>query len=239
MQLIPCDQFSLLTSKPLPEVIALVEEAVQVETFAIPDVSDAPFAGSISESGFELHRVVSGPLNLPLVYLDGNFSVSTHGVTIRVRQNINLFYIFGLPLLFLAFVTIIALLPDDGVGTPATFENLLPGVIFYLILIPYLTCSNFYQQTKINRCFFYKLIHGTELPQLEPTNKSSADVIGADLLFEQRLLKVIKWGSLAIVGLFLFAIFHLVRPSSDFTEQPTPQPATQCSPTTITDEAAC
>ncbi|MEM8638125.1 MAG: hypothetical protein AAGG51_04785 [Cyanobacteria bacterium P01_G01_bin.54] len=67
----------------------------------------------------------------------------------------------------------------------------------------------FYRRADVNRRFFFKLIHGVELPQTDNAPQTlELKTAHSDPFFEKRLLSLIKWLSLAIAGLFLFLVLH-------------------------------
>ncbi|NEO86791.1 MAG: hypothetical protein F6J87_21415 [Spirulina sp. SIO3F2] len=246
MQLIPCDQFSILTSKTLPEVVELLDQEIEEQKFFFPSCLK-PFTGWISESGFAIQQTAASSQNQPLIYIQGEFSVSPYGVAVRIQQDFNPFYLFFTPLFWLVPIIFIpfstAISPFTTVGNKV--EVIVPSPYFFigafmgLIINLYFIYRQFYRRVDINKRFFYKLIHGIELPLAHDAKSPKLNTAETDSLFEKRLLNVIKWVSLAIAGLFLFAALHTAQPNSTFTEKSPLQPTTYCPPSTISSGESC
>src|ERR671916_3058888 len=94
MQLLPYATFSIQTQEPLSAVIEKLDAQIEAPRAFRWDFSrnDAPYEGTISSSGFEIHRIIHYR-NSFLPNIRGRFESSAEGRLIRVTVKLHPFVI--------------------------------------------------------------------------------------------------------------------------------------------------
>ena len=94
MKILPYLTFTLQTSKPLPLVIERLENYVEPLKMLRWSLSrnHAPYQGKISDTGFEIHRIIHYR-NSFLPYIKGRFESSPQGTLIHIKMGLHPFII--------------------------------------------------------------------------------------------------------------------------------------------------
>jgi WD40 repeat protein len=119
MNLLPNQRFAIQTPRPLPTVIAALENHIEAPRFrwGFSRSDHAPYAGTVNASGFEIRRIIHYR-NSFLPQIKGRFESGPLGTTVHITM--------GLHPLVLVFLLIWSI-PWLGLGVPILLFGVLPG----------------------------------------------------------------------------------------------------------------
>ena len=170
MRLLPNEKFTIQTQEPLSKVIEKLEAHIEdPKIFRWPfSRNHAPYAGTISDSGFKIYRIIHYR-NSFLPIIRGKFESSKEGTKIHVTMNLNPFVMVFLIFLFLPFFSIISififlLILENGFVLP---EILFLGLPIFVLFIFW--CAFWYEANR-SRQELTQIIEGKPL-KLQTFNK--------------------------------------------------------------------
>lgn len=122
VQLLPHDRFIIRTPVSLQAVIASLDAHVETPKALRWTRNHAPYEGSVSESGFTMHRIPQGR-NSFIPQIKGRFETPTGGTIVHISMKLHPFVLSFLVMWFLSFYS--GALAISLSGEVATSEALL------------------------------------------------------------------------------------------------------------------
>jgi WD40 repeat protein len=149
MKFLPNEKFTISTQEPLSQVIEKLEAHIEAPKTIRWRFSrnHAPYAGTISDSGFKIYRIIHYR-NSFLPIIRGKFESSSEGTRIYVTMNLNPFVLAFLLFLFFPFLTLIptffvVLIFQQGFLSP---EILFLGFPIFILFIFW--CAFWYEANR-------------------------------------------------------------------------------------------
>lgn len=133
MKVLPYDSFTILTPDPLPIVLQRLNALVEpTKTFKF-STKHAPYQGSISESGFQISRIIHYR-NSFLPRIRGRFEVQSHQTLIHVQMGLHPFVMAFLGFWFFCWYS--AIIPITLAGAmPNNMAALFIGMPILMLII--------------------------------------------------------------------------------------------------------
>jgi len=135
MKLLPYDTFTIQTSDPLPillEKLAIYIEPQKVIRWQLSQ-NHAPYQGTLSEAGFEIHRIIHSR-NSFLPIIRGRFEPSPSGTLVRITMKLHPFTTGFLIFWFLTWYSFsLPIFLSGAMPTPFALQFL--GMPFLLLVI--------------------------------------------------------------------------------------------------------
>ena len=155
MKILPYDSFTILTPDPLPIVLQRLNALVEpTKTFRF-SAKHAPYQGSISESGFQISRIIHYR-NSFLPVIRGRFEVKSHQTLIHVQMSTHPFVMVFLGFWFFCWYS--AVIPITLAGAmPNNMAALFIGMPILMLVI---FCVAFWFEANRSRTELRKIIQG-------------------------------------------------------------------------------
>ncbi|MEM8641900.1 MAG: hypothetical protein AAGG51_24250 [Cyanobacteria bacterium P01_G01_bin.54] len=226
MKLIPCDQFSIITNKPLPEVVAILAEQIEPEVESLADSQGAPLMGEISKSRFRVNRILIDrqdslfiyiAAESPLIYIHGDFYDSAHGTTVSIRQKLNIRFIVTIS--WVIFMLAMLMISSFVTLSSLILLLIIPIVCVFVFELFVLLC--FWESAYSNQRLFYQIIHNVEIAPPQSRRR-----------FRKKVRNTLKWLGFTTVGLSLAFALLVISQKLPSNLPSISQPSQYCNQTT-------
>jgi hypothetical protein len=155
MKVLPSDSFTILTPDELPIVLQRLNAKVEPPKAFRFSKKHAPYQGTISESGFQISRIIDYR-NSFLPVIRGSFEVQPHQTLIHVQMSIHTFVIAFLGFWFLFWYgTIVPITLTDAM--PKNMAALFVGMPILMLFIFWVA---FWSEANRSRSKLAQIIQG-------------------------------------------------------------------------------
>ncbi|MFS0519424.1 hypothetical protein ACEYW6_32670 [Nostoc sp. UIC 10607] len=162
MKVLPYDSFTILTDDPLPIVLQRLNALVEpTKTFRF-STKHAPYQGSISESGFQISRIIHYD-NSFLPVIRGRFEVKSDQTVIHVQMNAHPFVMAFLGFWFLCWYSAVISMTLAG-AMPNNTAALVTGMPILILIIFW---GAFWSEANRSRNELTQIIQGQISPVLK------------------------------------------------------------------------